>query len=97
MEIEEYLDDYYEKKKRKKNTRKSIYTSSFLFLFYLYKLFFYFCFSLINQKKEKKKIWGVNSINHKDKGISLSPNHLVLFVHVKMFFTSQSGNPFSIL
>ena len=58
MEIEEYLDDYYEKKKR------------------------------------KKKIWGVNSINHKDKGISLSPNHLVLFVHVKMFFTSQVKTSF---
>lgn len=73
------------KKKRKKTPeRASI------------QVLFYFCFSLINQKK-KKKIWGVNSITHKDKGISLSPNHLVLFVHVKMFFTSQSENPFSIL
>lgn len=85
------------KKRREKKTPERASIQALFYFCSIYTSSFFIFFSLINQKKEKKKIWGVNSINHKDKGISLSPNHLVLFVHVKMFFTSQSGNPFSIL
>lgn len=59
MEIEEYLDDYYEKKKRKKKHQKEhLYKLFFIFVLSIQALFL-FLFFFNQPKKKKKKRFGV--------------------------------------